>query len=146
MVTYKFGLERSEVDGVYETEKLCFPEDPWPRSAFSDDADNPLVSYVLAKDGDKVVGYVAIYVIFEAADISNVAVRPEYRRQGIARKLLNVVLSAAKERGVMLVSLEVCENNDAAIRLYESLGFKYVATRKKYYQNTYDALIYQLQF
>ena len=77
MVTYKFGLERSEVDGVYETEKLCFPEDPWPRTAFSDDADNPLVSYVLAKDGNKFVGYVAIYVIFEAADISHVAVRQE---------------------------------------------------------------------
>lgn len=146
MVTFKAGLAKADVDEVYETEKLCFPSDPWPKSAFSDDATNPLVSYVLAKDGDKVAGYVAMYTIFEAADISNVAVRPEYRRQGIARKLLNLALDAAKERGVMLVSLEVRENNFAAITLYESLGFRYVATRKKYYQNTYDALIYQLHF
>lgn len=145
MVEYKVGLSLEDADEVWELEKQCFPTDPWPKSAFEEGADNPLVTYVLAVEDGKIVGYAGIYALFEAADIVNVAVSPLCRRRGIARNLMLKLLSVAKSKGVETVTLEVRRGNDAAISLYESFGFGQVAVRKKYYENTYDALIYQLR-
>jgi ribosomal protein S18 acetylase RimI-like enzyme len=73
-----------------------------------------------------------------------VGVSEQFQRQGIARKLFNGLIEHLKKRGINKIMLEVDNQNIAAITLYQSLGFKKISTRIKYYKNGNDALIYSL--
>ena len=78
--------------------------------------------------------------------ITNVAVRPEFRRKGFARKLLQDLIDHARTSGIKSLTLEVRVSNLPAIRLYESFGFKVEGRRKQYYaDNREDALIMWLR-
>ncbi|MGN1092936.1 MAG: GNAT family N-acetyltransferase, partial [Monoglobaceae bacterium] len=71
-------------------------------------------------------------------------VHPDYRREGIARKMLDTVINICKEKKIERLCLEVKESNISAIKLYESFGFKTDGVRKRYYQNKYDAYLMSL--
>ena len=72
----------------------------------------------------------------------NIAVHPDFRRQGVARALILALIGELKKRGSRCLTLEVRASNDSARTLYESLGFAHVGTRRNYYQNPKeDALI-----
>ena len=71
----------------------------------------------------------------------NIAVKKDYRRQGIATLLLNHILNICKEKEINTIHLEVNEENFSAISLYQKLGFKECGRRKQYYDNTYDAIL-----
>lgn len=89
-----------------------------------------------------VVGYAGAWLIVDEAHITTVAVHPGYRRQGIARKLIESLLEACASRGATCSTLEVRAGNAAAIELYESLGFVRAALRRKYYaDNSEDAVV-----
>ena len=76
------------------------------------------------------------------ADMMNIAVHPDFRRQGVARALILALIGELKKRGSRCLTLEVRASNDPARALYESLGFAHVGTRRNYYQNPKeDALI-----
>ena len=75
--------------------------------------------YLVAVADEEVVGFVSAYPLDEVMDIYNLAVKPESRRQGIGEKLLAGIRSAAVERGIDLIMLEVATSNQAALRLYE---------------------------
>jgi [ribosomal protein S18]-alanine N-acetyltransferase len=133
-------LEARYLDAVHAIELEANPT-PWSRKAFENELANPQsVFRVILGDGE-VVGFGAYWHCFDEAHIVNVAVAADFRRQGLARKLIQELLSAARAQGIVCATLEVRASNEAAIRLYESFGFKTVARRRKYYPNAEDALV-----
>ena len=75
----------------------------------------------------------------------NIAVKKDYRRQGIATLLLKHILSLCKQKSLKAVNLEVNEENFSAISLYQKFDFKECGRRKQYYDNKYDAILFTLQ-
>ena len=87
-------------------------------------------------------GYVGSQTVMDETDMMNIAVHPDFRRQGVARALILALIGELKKRGSRCLTLEVRASNDPARALYESLGFAHVGTRRNYYQNPKeDALI-----
>ena len=81
-----------------------------------------------------VLGYIGSRIVLDSADITNVAVRPVYRRRGIARQLVGRMLEQMAEKGVTGVLLEVRESNLPAQNCYAQAGFTVVGRRKNYYE------------
>ena len=122
-------------------EKICF-HDPWSENSVASELKNPLSLWLVALDGETVVGYVGSQSVEGEADMMNVAVHPEHRRRGIARMLINELTDALAKQGVHSLALEVRSSNAPAIALYEQLGFSQVGRRPNYYRNPKeDALI-----
>ncbi len=131
----------SDVQDIAETEKLCFSV-PWSENAVREFIENPLCVMFCARQNEKTAGYVGLYIIADDCDIANVAVLPEFRNRGIAKKLLKHATVFAKEKNVKRLMLEVRASNIPAISLYKKLGFSVVGIRKNYYtQPKEDALL-----
>ncbi len=136
-------MTRQDIVQLAELEKQCF-SDPWSLSAFEYELKNPLSLWLVCVDDEKVMGYIGSQCVFPEADIMNIAVLPEYRKQGIAQSLLLRLISMLKEQGVTEISLEVRASNASAISLYEKLAFFQVGRRPGYYRHPKeDALIYR---
>lgn len=131
----------AHVSQIAELEKLCF-SDPWSEKSVASELKNPLALWLVALNGATVAGYIGSQSVGDEADMMNVAVHPDYRRQGIARELVTGLVSALAEKGVHSLALEVRVSNAPAIALYEQLGFRQVGLRPNYYRNPKeDALI-----
>lgn len=129
-----------DADAVAVVEEKCFAT-PWSRESFWRDASSSDAYYLLAIDEElnRVVGYVGCWILAYEGSITNVAIDPEYRRQGIGRKMLLKLIEIVKEKGVTALTLEVRVSNEPAIKLYEGLGFSSVGQRPKYYTNPVEA-------
>ena len=140
-------MTADHLDEVAELERICFSV-PWSRNMLAEELDNLLSAFLVAlDDNDKVVGYAGVQIILDEGYITNVAVRPECRRQGIAAKLLQVFLDFAKANKLAFLTLEVRASNYDAIALYGSRGFRSVGRRKNYYEHPKeDAIIMTLEF
>lgn len=115
---------------------------PWSEDAIIGEVDNPLSLWIVAKDGDQVVGYVGSQTVLGESDMMNIAVDTQYRRQGIGKKLVLALIERLKENSVHCLTLEVRASNATAIGLYEKLAFIQVGRRPNYYSNPKeDALI-----
>ena len=115
---------------------------PWSRAMYEAALDNPVTRvFLLSVDGAP-VAYCLAWLLPGELHISNVAVLPEFRRRGLARRLLENVLERADAEGASDATLEVRRSNRPALTLYESLGFRTTAVRVDYYQDPVeDALI-----
>ena len=140
-----------DIDEIVRLEERCFPTEPWSRQMFSEELENDLALFVVAEDtgfGGKIgeghgriAGYLIAWVIAPVeCQVGSIAVLPEYRRQGIARQLLGILLQTCRETGTPDAYLEVRVSNTAAIELYQSLGFAQDGLRKAYYQDGEDAI------
>ena len=140
-------MNGDHLDEVAELERICFSV-PWSRNMLAEELDNLLSAFLVAlDDNDRVVGYAGLQVVLDEGYITNVAVRPECRRQGIAAKLLQVFLDFAKANRLAFLTLEVRASNYDAIALYGSRGFRSVGRRKNYYEHPReDAIIMTLEF
>ena len=128
-------MTADHLDEVAELERICFSV-PWSRNMLAEELDNLLSAFLVAlDDSGKVVGYAGVQVILDEGYITNVAVRPECRRQGIAAKLLQVFLDFARANQLAFLTLEVRASNYDAIALYGSRGFRSVGRRKNYYEH-----------
>jgi ribosomal-protein-alanine N-acetyltransferase len=135
--------DESAVDEVVALEAASFTN-PWSRDALLWELHHSDVTrvYLARDDAGTLVAFCACWVIFDEVHINTMAVAAERRRQGIASALLAYVLDDARASGAIKATLEVRESNTAAIRLYESLGFRTVARRPRYYTKPEeDALI-----
>lgn len=120
---------------------VCFSE-PWSERSFAEALTNPSYTFFRAEEEGKTVGYIGMTAVPEEADVTNVAVLPAFRRNGIARRLLERLLDEAETKGILCVHLEVRESNAAARGLYESFGFTVDGRRKRYYRlPTEDAIL-----
>ena len=113
---------------------MCF-SDPWSEKSIASELNNALSLWLVALDGETVAGYIGSQAVMGEADVMNVAVAPRYRRQGVAENLVNLLVAALAERGNYSLALEVRESNQAAISLYQKLGFTQVGFRPGYYRN-----------
>ena len=140
-------MNADHLDEVAELERICFSA-PWSRNMLAEELDNALSAFLVALDGDgKVVGYAGVQVILDEGYITNVAVRPEWRRRGVAGKLLQVFLDFAQANHLAFLTLEVRESNYGAIALYGSRGFRSVGRRRNYYEHPReDAVIMTREF
>ena len=129
------------VPQIAELEKLCF-NDPWSENSFASELDNRLSCWLVAIADDKVVGYVGSQTVLGETDMMNIAIHPDYRKQGIATELISALIEALNERGSHSLILEVRASNEPAKSLYLKMGFDVVGVRKNYYRNPReDALI-----
>ena len=129
------------MSAVAALEKLCFSA-PWSENSVASELDNPLSLWLVALNGDTVVGYVGSQAVLDEADMMNIAVLPEYRRLGIAQRLVTALCDRLADNGVRSLTLEVRASNDPAKALYGKLGFAQVGRRPNYYSNPKeDALI-----
>ena len=118
---------------------------PWDEASIRGELENPLALWLVGVDeAGTVLGYVGSQTCFEDADILNVCVTPAARRRGIAEALMRELEARLVPKGVEKITLEVRASNEAAIRLYEKLGYAQVGVRKGYYEKPReDALILQ---
>lgn len=134
-------MGKCHVTSVAELEAICFP-DPWSEKSVESELDNPLSLWLVAADEEKVVGYVGSQTVLGETDMMNVAVDPDYRRQGIAEKLIEQLICKLRQAGSHCLTLEVRVSNEKAISLYEKMGFVEIGRRPRYYRNPReDALI-----
>ncbi len=134
-------MNESHVAQVAELEKICFSA-PWSESSVRSELTNPLSSWLVAVEDGKVLGYVGSQSVMGEADMMNVAVSPDSRRRGIARKLVEALAQDLAAKQVHSLTLEVRASNEPAKALYEQLSFAQVGRRPNYYRNPReDALI-----
>ena len=115
-----------------ELDKKCFSV-PWSEQSFLEETKNRLATYLLAKINGKIVGYCGFWRVSGEAQITNIAVLHEYRKQGIARNLAEKMLEICAEDEIIV--LEVRKSNEIAISFYEKLGFEEAGIRKQFYHN-----------
>ncbi len=133
-----------DLEAVYAIECESFST-PWSIEAMKKELCNPLAYYVVIEKEEQVVGYGGLWTVGDEGEIINIAVKKEYRGQGIGKALLGEILNYAKLRKVFQVSLEVRQSNAIAQQLYKYFGFKEIAVRKGYYSEPKeDALMMQL--
>ena len=134
-------MSAEHVAQVAELEKICF-HDPWSLKSITAELANPLSLWLVALRRDSVIGYVGSQTVLGEADMMNLAVAPEFRRMGVARELVTMLISQLCSRGTYCLTLEVRQSNKPAIALYHDLGFVQVGRRPNYYHNPReDALI-----
>ena len=130
-----------EVPQVAELEKLCFSQ-PWSEKSVAGELDNPLALWLVAMEGDRLAGYVGSQTVMDETDMMNLAVAPQFRRQGVGETLVNALTASLKELGSRCLTLEVRDSNGPARALYAKLGFAEVGRRRGYYRDPReDALI-----
>ena len=125
-------MTTEDAKALAELDKLSFAV-PWSEKSFLEEANNRLARYFVAKDEGKIIGYGGIWLVSGEGNITNIAVHPEWRKKGIASKILEELIKSAE--GCGQIFLEVRESNIAAISLYEKHGFKNCGVRKNFYHS-----------
>ncbi len=124
---------REHLKQIAKLESICFSE-AWSEETLLDAISHATKLFVAEKNG-KVLGYVGINCILDEGYITNIAVFPDFRHQGVATALINELFSLAENLSLSFISLEVRESNLSAISLYEKMGFSKVGTRKNFYRD-----------
>ena len=131
MITYRIALE-SELQSIADIELEVMPQ-PWNlssyKAAYASDSGKIYVAY--DADQETIAGFVVLYVAVDEGEIPDVVVAPDYRRQGVAQSLMTYIFTDNPD--IQSYFLEVRESNEAAIGLYNKLGFAQVGIRKNFY-------------
>ena len=127
-------MTRNHVSQIADLEKFCF-HDPWSENSIASELDNRLSHWLVALDNETVIGYVGSQTVLGETDMMNIAIHPDYRKQGIATDLIASLIQLLKEQGSHSLMLEVRESNEPAKSLYFKMGFEEVGIRKNYYRN-----------
>ena len=128
------NMTSAHVAQIAELEKCCF-NDPWSENSISSELNNRLSCWLVALESDVVIGYVGSQTVLGETDMMNIAVHPDYRNQGVAKKLIQNLMDIISEQGSHSLMLEGRQSNEPAKNLYASLGFETVGIRKNYYRN-----------
>lgn len=134
-------MTEHDIPGVMEIEQESFTL-PWSKESYLGELKNNFATYLVCDYEGDVAAYGGIWVVFEEAHITNIAVGPNFRQQGIGRRLMLELENVARKKKALKILLEVRPSNDAALRLYNSLDYMPTGLRKKYYSdNGEDAII-----
>ena len=138
-------MDQTTVEAVYALECRCFSS-PWSLNSLRGELANPRAVYYVAKRGGAVAGYIGLHHILDEGSITNVAVSPDIRRQGVGAALLEAVLRYADQSALRSLTLEVRASNAEAIGLYRKYGFAPVGLRRGYYAKPLeDAVLMTLE-
>lgn len=139
-------INPSDLDEIMTIEQASFAF-PWSQRFFLQELRVPCAHSLLALLGGRAVGYIIYWRLPGEVDVHNLAVHPAHRRQGIGTSLLQEVIEEAKRNASTRITLEVRKSNEAAQKLYHSLGFTARGIRKGYYSDDgEDALAMVLDF
>ena len=128
-------LVHEHLSQAAEIERLCF-SDPWSEKMLAEHLANPCSLTLAAVDGvGRLLGYVGLLAVVDEGYITNVAVRPDCRRQGVASSLLQALEARGRARNLTFLTLEVRQSNAPARALYEKLGYVQAGMRRNYYEN-----------
>lgn len=134
-------LRAEHIAAVLAVEAQC-QSSPWSERSFRNELDQKQSVFLVAVLGGEVVGYAGAWILADEAHITTLAVAPSHRRQGLGIQLMEEVLSRAVERDAICSTLEVRAGNEAALRLYEGMGYARCGLRKGYYpDNREDAVV-----
>ncbi|MDR0913564.1 MAG: ribosomal protein S18-alanine N-acetyltransferase [Oscillospiraceae bacterium] len=131
---------------IARIETACFTN-PWWTVNFQIEFNNPDTEIFIAVDTHgEIAGFICITAVLDEFTIADLAVLPQMRRCGIARKLMQTAFDFAKSKNAASVTLEVRVSNSAAIGLYEGFGFKKVGLRQNYYRNPQEDAVLMTVF
>ncbi|KOO42279.1 ribosomal protein S18-alanine N-acetyltransferase [Priestia koreensis] len=140
-VTFRM-MDVNDIDQVVGIEQLSFST-PWSKEAFVNElTQNQFSKYVVMEENDVIIGYCGLWVIIDEGHITNVAILPSHRGQGLGEKLMRKVMELSMEFGARTLTLEVRVSNHVAQSLYKKLGFEAGGLRRNYYTDSQeDALV-----
>ena len=134
-----------DIEAVAAIEAATF-RTPWSKNAFYREVtDNACARYVVLREDGVAVAYAGVWFVLDEGHITNIAVREDRRGIGYGERVTRAMIQLAADSGMRWMTLEVRRSNEAAIHLYHKLGFIDVGYRKRYYENTEDALIMALE-
>ena len=134
-------LRAADLDAIERVERRCYPT-PWSRSMFAGEIAKPSGICLGAFEGDELLGYLITARYVDAWHVMNVAVDPQFRGRGLARRMLSRLMELTEGDRTRGYTLEVRVSNVVAIHLYEELGFVVTGVRRGYYtDNREDALV-----
>lgn len=135
-------MKREHTAALAELEKQCFSR-PWSQKALEDELYSPTAFFIVAVEGEQILGYGGMHCCCGECYVDNIAVFAQYRRRGVGAALVGELLAQAKRQGGEFLSLEVRPSNLAAVHLYTKLGFVEEGRRKEFYNAPReDALIF----
>jgi ribosomal-protein-alanine N-acetyltransferase len=130
-----------DIDEVMKIEKQSFTL-PWSRESYLGELKNKFATYLVCDCEGEIAGYGGIWVVFEEAHITNVAVGPGFRQSGIGNALMEELEKVAREKKAQRILLEVRPSNEPALKMYRNLNYLPTGLRKQYYSdNNEDAII-----
>jgi ribosomal-protein-alanine N-acetyltransferase len=146
MNVYIRRMTLDDIPAVVALDRISFSL-PWPERSFRFElGDNPASRCWVAEVDGRLAGMVVAWLFVEEAHIATIATHPDFRRQGIASKLLTHTLQSAMREGARSSFLEVRESNASAQDLYRKFGYVEVGRRKRYYKdNDEDAILMNLE-
>lgn len=134
-------MTEDDLDRVMIIEKESFAL-PWSRESYLSELKNNFAAYMVCDVEGEVAGYGGIWVVFEQAHITNIAIGREYRLKGLGQSLMLELEKVARQRKATHILLEVRPSNLAARTMYKNLGFEDMSVRKAYYSdNNEDAIV-----
>lgn len=131
MITFR-KMEEKDIEEVSRIEEEAFSM-PWSPKSFLEMIQRENVSYVVAQEDEKILGFCGMLQVLDEGDITNVAVAEESRGKGIGSRMLSYMMEEGKKHGITAYTLEVRVSNAAAIHVYEKLGFVSAGIRKNFY-------------
>ena len=133
------------VPAVSKLENACFST-PWSEKSIREEMNNEWAFWLTAMEGESLLGYIGIQFGLDGGDIMTIATEPELRGKGIGKKLVLAAVERLQEKHLGYLTLEVRPSNLPAIALYESLGFREVGRRKKYYRDPVEDALLMTKF
>lgn len=133
------------IGAVAELEKECFSV-PWSSDSLKEELTNETAHFFTAKICNEVVGYIGTNIVLDECYITNVAVTKDLRRKGIAKALLEAAFDCCVKLSCSFITLEVRKSNEAAIKLYEKLGFELCGERKDFYSSPVENALIMTKF
>ena len=127
------SASRADLARIVQIEKASYAT-PWSAETFMSLFERRGVTFLVAENEADVVGYAVSWAVADEAELGNLAVSPDFRRQGVGAALLDRMIDELARAGVRSLFLEVRWSNTAAFRLYGSRGFRQIALRKRYYE------------
>lgn len=134
------AMKEEDLPQVTAIEKATFSL-PWSQQSFADAAKKTDNVYLVCDCAGEIAGYCGMWTVLGEGNITNVAVRDSYRRNGVGKALLQELLKRGAAKSVEVFFLEVRESNEAARHLYENLGFEQIGVRKHFYEKPVENAI-----
>ena len=106
-------MQAMDIDRVYELERTCF-RTPWSRQSLKDELTNSIAHYLVFERDKRVIAYAGMWIIYDEAHITNVAVDPDFRRQGIAKRVMLCMMRTLKLRVLGSLYQRSCINTSSA--------------------------------
>lgn len=139
-------MHSDDAADIAALEKEIF-SDPWTENGIRETLLGNGTAVLGVWNDMELIGYVILYYVLDEGEIARIAVKPSYRRQGVAGQLFGRIRKMCRDRGIVRLMLEVREGNEAAISFYRKCGFTKDGVRKGYYVNPKeDAILMSKHF